>query len=72
QQSFSLLGLDWPLSLQYTYTRGTFREAFQSTNPQYGAVEAGFELPYLSEHRAQLNWGLLGQRWELRQSISRV
>lgn len=72
QQSFSLLGLDWPLRLQYTYTRGTFREAFQSTNPQYGAVEAGFELPYLPEHRAQLNWGLLGQRWELRQSISRV
>lgn len=56
----SLLELDWRLGdafsagidISYTWTRGEFDESFQSSNPQFSNVEAGFELPYLPEHRA--------------------
>ncbi|MGQ0696614.1 MAG: TonB-dependent receptor family protein [Panacagrimonas sp.] len=52
-----------PLALTYTYTQAEFQEAFSSSDPQFGDVEAGFELPYVPEHRANLRVGLDGARW---------
>lgn len=48
----------FPFKLSYTYTAGEFRESFDSSNPQFGSVQAGFELPYVPEHRANLLVGL--------------
>lgn len=58
-----------PLELTYTFTRGEFREAFESSNPQFGDVEPGFELPYVPEHRLNLQSGLAGTRWEVIASL---
>jgi Fe(3+) dicitrate transport protein len=54
-----------PLEASYTFTRGEFREAFESANPQFGDVEPGFELPYVPEHRFNVQAGLGGPRWEV-------
>ncbi|MFP5305236.1 MAG: TonB-dependent receptor family protein [Gammaproteobacteria bacterium] len=61
-----------PLSAAYTYTRAEFREAFESTNPQFGNVEPGFELPYVPEHRANAVVGLVHPRWAARLSATYV
>lgn len=58
-----------PIELTYTFTRGEFREAFESSNPQFGDVEPGFELPYVPEHRLNLQSGLAGTRWEVIASL---
>jgi len=58
-----------PIELTYTFTRGEFREAFESSNPQFGDVEPGFELPYVPEHRLNLQSGLGGIRWEVIASL---
>lgn len=62
----------WSLTVDagYTYTHGEFREAFESTNPQFGDVEVGFELPYVPEHRANLVAGLQAPRWQADVSVS--
>ncbi|MGQ0620501.1 MAG: TonB-dependent receptor family protein [Panacagrimonas sp.] len=52
-----------PVALTYTYTHGEFKEGFTSGDAQFGAVEPGFELPYVPEHRANLRVGLDGARW---------
>lgn len=45
-----MLGAD----LAYTYTKTRFLSSFSSSNPQWGEVEEGFELPYVPEHQAAL------------------
>ncbi|MGD8861188.1 MAG: TonB-dependent receptor [Myxococcales bacterium] len=45
--------LDVPLTLAYTFTRGKFDSSFTSSDPIYGDVERGDEVPYLPRH--QLN-----------------
>lgn len=61
-----------PGSLTYTWTEGEFREAFESTNPQFGDVEPGFELPYVPTHRANLVLGLARARWDTTLSLTYV
>ena len=58
-----------PLELSYTFTQGEFREAFESSNPQFGDVEPGFELPYVPEHRLNLQTGLAGLQWQVIASL---
>ena len=64
--------LSLPLRATYTFTRGTFRTAFESENPQFGSVERGDELPYVPTHQARLQAGLVGERWEFNTSLTYV
>jgi Fe(3+) dicitrate transport protein len=59
-----------PLALSYTYTATEFREAFSSTDPQFGDVEPGFELPYVPAHRLNLRLGLDGSNWSSGLSVT--
>tara|TARA_R110000850_G_scaffold265250_12_gene394820 strand:- start:129 stop:2300 length:2172 start_codon:yes stop_codon:yes gene_type:complete len=52
-----------PLHLGYTYTHAEFQEDFNSSDPQFGNVQAGFELPYIPEHRANARVGLEFAQW---------
>ncbi|MEM7364033.1 MAG: TonB-dependent receptor [Pseudomonadota bacterium] len=65
-------GLTLPVALSYTYTDAEFQEAFSSTNPQFGDVEPGFELPYVPRHRANANIGIEGQSWGILVSVTHV
>ena len=51
-----------PLSAAYTYTRSEFRNSFQSSDPIYGSVEKGDELPYVPRHQLNLSAGF-DSRW---------
>ena len=51
-----------PLSAAYTHTRSEFRNSFQSSDPIYGAVEKGDELPYVPRHQLNLSAGF-DSRW---------
>lgn len=65
-------GLTLQLEASHTWTNGEFDESFDSSNPQFGAVEAGFELPYVPEHRANLLLGLRANRWQADASVTYV
>lgn len=64
--------LTLPVALTYTYTDAAFRESFTSTDPQFGDVRAGFELPYIPPHRANASVGLDGSFWGLQLSVTHV
>ena len=51
--------------LSYTYTHGRFNDPFQSNFAQWGTVEAGYALPYVPEHQAnlKLTWTAPSERW---------
>ncbi len=52
-------GLEIPVSLVYTFTKGEFATTFESTFAQWGdLVEEGFELPYLPEHQGYAQIGM--------------
>jgi Fe(3+) dicitrate transport protein len=53
-----------PALLTYTLTRSSFQSGFASSNPQWGTVEPGDELPYLPVHQLALVAGLRGAGWE--------
>jgi Fe(3+) dicitrate transport protein len=61
-----------PLGLTYTYTNSEFEEGFSSSNPQFGVVEAGFQLPYIPEHRANLTAGIVQEKWGIQLSLTYV
>ena len=42
----------------------TFRTSFNSSNPQFGKVDAGDELPYVPAHQLSLSAGVGMDRWE--------
>ena len=65
-------GLTLQLEASHTWTNGEFDESFDSSNPQFGTVEAGFELPYVPEHRANLLLGLRANRWQADASVTYV
>ncbi|MEM7099538.1 MAG: TonB-dependent receptor [Pseudomonadota bacterium] len=65
-------GIVVPIGVTYTYTDAEFREGFSSTNPQFGEVEPGFELPYIPPHRANAHIGLEAEQWGLQLSITYV
>jgi len=58
-------GLNMPLTLGYTFTHAEFQEAFTSSDPQFGNVEPGFELPYIPEHRANARIAVDAPRWSV-------
>ncbi|MEM8942737.1 MAG: TonB-dependent receptor [Pseudomonadota bacterium] len=62
--------LSIPVRLNYTFTDAEFGESFSSTNPQYGEVEEGFELPYLPANRANLTLGLQAAKWDVKLSAT--
>ena len=64
--------LTLPIHVSYTYTDAEFEEGFSSTNPQFGDVLPGDELPYIPPHRANASLGLLGSFWDLRLSVTYV
>ena len=44
-------GVTFPTSLSYTFTRTELLEDFRSSDPQFGVVEAGDEMPYVPQHQ---------------------
>ena len=59
-----------PTHLGYTYTDTEFQESFESGDPRYGTVLAGFELPYIPEHRLNAQVGLDYGVWSTRLSAT--
>ncbi len=53
-------GYQLPLRLGYTYTDSTFATAFDSSNPQWGEVAVGDEMPYLPTHQLGASVGVQG------------
>lgn len=47
-------GLRGAAELSYTLTDARFLTDFQSTNPSWGSVRAGYQLPYIPSHQGQL------------------
>ncbi|MEM7079754.1 MAG: TonB-dependent receptor [Pseudomonadota bacterium] len=73
QHTFDLdNGLQIPLRLSYTYTDAEFGERFSSSNPQFGEVFPGYELPYVPPHRGNASIGLAGERWGVQVSVTYV
>jgi Fe(3+) dicitrate transport protein len=70
----SALGFDigLPVSAAYTYTDAKFQTSFTSGYEPWGAVSAGFELPYVPEHQLTVNMGLHGERWRADLSVNYV
>ncbi|WP_224240885.1 TonB-dependent receptor family protein [Hyalangium gracile] len=44
-------GVTFPTSLAYTFTQTELLESFRSSDPQYGVVNAGDEMPYVPKHQ---------------------
>ncbi len=63
-------GLALEVSLVYTYTESAFQESFFSQFSQWGLVRKGDQLPYLPEHRGQLQFGLVADRWRVWTSVN--
>ncbi|MCI4643964.1 MAG: TonB-dependent receptor [Hyphomonadaceae bacterium] len=55
--------LSLPVSLVYTYTAAEFKAAFESSYEPWGDVEAGDELPYVSDNQLTLTAGIEDTRW---------
>jgi Fe(3+) dicitrate transport protein len=64
--------LTLPLSLVYTYTDATFKNAFESEFEPWGTVRAGDALPYLPQHQLAAGLGLEGPRFGLHVNASYV
>lgn len=47
--------LVFPFSMAYTFTQGSFLSSFNATNEDWGTVNNGDRLPYLSTHQLTLN-----------------
>ncbi|MDX2053352.1 MAG: TonB-dependent receptor [Polyangiaceae bacterium] len=52
-----------PMSLAYTVTRTEFLRAFASSDPIFGTVEVGDEIPYVPRHQASASLGLEQERF---------
>lgn len=52
-----------PLSVTYTFTRGRFKNAFQSQYGPWGAVAAKDEVPYLPAHQLFASIGVSTPKW---------
>ncbi|RKG80081.1 TonB-dependent receptor family protein [Corallococcus terminator] len=56
-------GLTFPLTASYTFTRTKLLNDFRSSDPQFGNVMAGDELPYVPRHQLYASVGVEGARW---------
>ncbi len=54
-----------PIDLSYTYTRSTFRTAFESDFDPWGVVEPGDHLPYLPAHQLSGSVGVEDAGWSV-------
>lgn len=52
-----------PVSLDYTFTDGEFRNSFDSDYEPWGSVDVGDELPYLPRHQVHAAVGLRRGSW---------
>lgn len=59
-----------PLSVNYTYTKAEFQNAFESNFGPWGDVEKGDELPYLPKHQMNMTMGMNYQKIEANLSFS--
>jgi Fe(3+) dicitrate transport protein len=61
------LGGGWnvPATVAYTLTRAEFRESFDSAEPSWGNVQAGFEVPYIPEHQVSASAGFGSADWQV-------
>jgi len=55
-------GYTLPLSAAYTWTHAEFRNDFQSSDPIYGTVKKGDDIPYVPQHQLNVTAGL-DLRW---------
>lgn len=53
-----------PIRLAYTFTDTRFATSFKSSNPQFGDVEEGDELPYVPTHQLSAEVGVGMSRWD--------
>lgn len=47
-----------PVNLAYTYTNAEFTSDFEANFDEWGAVESGFQLPYIADHQINLSSSL--------------
>jgi Fe(3+) dicitrate transport protein len=59
-------GFSVPVRLTYTLTQAQFRNSFQSQYGPWGAVQTGFELPYVPRHQLFVAVDLEGRAWRAR------
>ena len=59
----SAIGWRVPVHASYTFSRATFRTAFESSYGPWGNVEKGDELPYVPEHQLFVRGGVERGRW---------
>ncbi len=62
-------GVTVPVKLTYTLNWSEFQSSFASSNPQWGDVEVGDELPYLPRHQLAAETGVAGEHWELAAAV---
>ena len=60
--------LSFLISSAYTYTNGSFLSSFNATNEDWGMVENGDHLPYLSTHQLTLNAGIEHSHFDIQLS----
>jgi Fe(3+) dicitrate transport protein len=65
-------GYSLPFRLSYTFTGSSFRTAFESDNPQYGAVTIGDRLPYIPPHQLFGQIGLKRTIWSVNLGVTFV
>ncbi|MEM6989934.1 MAG: TonB-dependent receptor [Myxococcota bacterium] len=58
-------GFGFEAGARYTYTGSRFGTTFQSSFPQWGDVEEGFELPYVPKHIVGGTFGVGGRIWDV-------
>lgn len=58
-------GYRLPLVATYTHTRSEFKNSFNSSFPEWGNVQSGFELPYMPQHQLYLSTGIETGDWGL-------
>lgn len=66
------LQIEIPYSFVYTYTQSEFKNEFQSGFVQWGYINPGDSLPYLAEHQATFNIGVVGGNWKFDVSVKYV
>ena len=64
--------LSLPVGVVYTWTDAEFQSAFESSYEPWGDVEAGDELPYVSDQQITLMAGIEASRWGVDLSANHV
>lgn len=73
KQAFQYAAFKLPLSASYTYSHGEFGESFTDVSGAFGekdlAIEKGFEIGYLPEHRLNIQAGIGQDKWQVNLSV---